>query len=123
MESLVIKGTLRTPAIVFNPDGNLILKGKSIPESVFRFFTPAIEWLDNLAAVYVTFNIDLEYINSASKIMLLEMFRVLECNNKVKNIIINWHYDKEDEDNKDTGKIFEESLTRSMFVFVEYIAS
>ena len=89
MEALVISGTLRTPTIVFNPDGNLILKGKSIPESVFRLYAPAIQWLEELTAGYVTFNVDLEFINSASKIMLLELFRVLETNKKVKNITLN----------------------------------
>ena len=123
MEPFVISGTLKTPTIVFNPDGNLIIKGKSIPESVFKLYTPAIEWIEELKAEYVTFNIDLEYINSASKVMLLELFRVLEANQNVKNIILNWHYDIEDEDNLDIGKIFEESLTRSRFTYVGYVAS
>ncbi len=123
METLIIKGTIKTPTIVFNPDGNLIIKGKSIPESVFRLYTPVIDWIKEFRAEYVTFNIDLEYINSASKVMLLELFRVLEANNHVKNITLNWHYDIEDEDSLDIGNIFEESLTRSRFTYVGYIAS
>ena len=123
MEALLINGTLKTPTIVFNTDGNLIIKGKSIPESVFRLYAPAILWLEEFAAEYVTFNVDLEYINSASKVMLLELFRVLEANTNVKNIVLNWHYDKDDEDIYDTGKIFEESLIRSRFTYVAYIAS
>ena len=123
MEPFVISGTLKTPTIVFNPDGNMILKGKSIPESVFRLYTPAIQWIEELKAEYVTFNVDLEYINSASKVMLLELFRVLEANENVKHIILNWHYDIEDEDNLDIGKIFEESLIRSRFTYVGYVAS
>ncbi|MFO7655613.1 MAG: DUF1987 domain-containing protein [Bacteroidales bacterium] len=121
MESLAIRGTLRTPAIIFNPDGNLIIKGKSIPESVFRLYAPAIHWLEQLDTEHIVFNIDLEYINSASKVMLLELFNVLEANSRVKSIRINWHHDADDEDNFDTGKIYEESLTRSQFTYVNYV--
>ena len=123
MESLVIKGTVKTPTIIFNPDGNLIIKGKSIPESVFRLYTPVIDWIRECKAEYVTFNIDLEYINSSSKLMLLELFKMLEANKNVRHITLNWHYDIEDEDNLDIGQIFEDSLTRSKFTYVGYVAS
>ncbi|MBN2610245.1 MAG: DUF1987 domain-containing protein [Bacteroidales bacterium] len=123
METFVIKGTLKTPAVIFNPDGNLIIKGKSIPESVFSLYAPAIQWLEELNTEHVIFNVDLEYINSASKVMLLELFRVLEANSQVKTIRVNWHFDADDEDSYDTGKIFEESLTRSRFTYVDYVTS
>jgi len=120
MEALVIHETFKTPSIIFKPDGELILKGRSIPESVYRIYSPAICWLEELTAENVTFNINLEYINSASKVMLLDVFRTIEFNEHIKNITVNWYYELEDEDHKETGKIFEESTNRSKFNFIAY---
>jgi len=120
MEALIIHETLKTPAITFKPDGELSLKGRSIPESVYKLYSPAISWLEELTAENVTFSINLEYINSASKVMLLEILRSIETNENIKNITINWYYDLDDEDHLETGKIFEESTSRSRFNFLAY---
>lgn len=123
MEPLVINETFKTPSIIFKPNGELILKGRSIPESVYRLYSPAICWLEELTSENVTFNINLEYINSASKVMLLDVFRTIEFNEHIKNIIVNWYYESEDEDHKETGKIFEESTNRTKFNFIAYRVS
>ena len=120
MEALVINETFKTPAIIFRPDGELILKGRSIPESVYKLYSPAICWLEELTTKNVTFSINLEYVNSASRVMLLEIFRSIETNEKIKNITINWYYDQEDEDHLEMGKIFEESTNRTKFNFIAY---
>jgi len=123
MEALVIHETFKTPSIIFKPDGELILKGRSIPESVYKLYSPVICWLEELTAENVIFNINLEYINSASKVMLLDVFRTIEFNEHIKNITVNWYYELEDEDHFETGKIFEESITRSRFNFIAYRVS
>jgi hypothetical protein len=123
MEALVINETFKTPTIIFKPDGELILKGRSIPESVYKLYSPAICWLEELTAENVTFNINLEYINSASKVMLLDVLRTIEFNEHIKNITVNWHYELEDEDHIEMGKIFEESTSRTKFNYVAYRVS
>lgn len=123
MEALVINETFKTPAIIFKPDGELILKGRSIPESVYRLYSPAICWLEELDTENVTFSINLEYINSASKVMLLEIIRSIETNENIRNITINWYYDPEDEDHFEMGKIFEEYTSRTKFNFIPFRVS
>ncbi len=118
MEPLVIHETYKTPSIIFKPNGELILKGRSIPESVYKLYSPAICWLEELTAENVTFNINLEYINSASKVMLLDVFRTIEFNDRIKNITVNWYYDSDDEEHIEIGKIFEESTNRSKFNYI-----
>ncbi len=120
MEALVINETLKTPAIIFRPNGELILKGRSIPESVYKLYSPAICWLEELTTENVTFNINLEYINSASRVMLLEIFRSIESNEEIKSITINWYYDQEDDDLLEMGKIFEESTSRTKFNYIAF---
>jgi uncharacterized Fe-S radical SAM superfamily protein PflX len=118
MEPLVIHETLKTPCIIFKPNGELILRGRSIPESVYKVYAPAISWLEELTVENVIFNINLEYINSASKVMLLDVFRSIEFNEHIKIIIVNWYYDSDDEEHFETGKIFEESTNRCKFNFI-----
>jgi hypothetical protein len=123
MESLVIHETFKTPAIIFMTDGNLIIKGKSIPENVYRIYSPAISWIEKFNAEDITLQIDLEYINSASKMMLMEVFRTIESNKNIKSIVVNWYYDAEDEDHFEMGKIFEECTTRTSFDYIACQAS
>lgn len=119
MEALVIKETAKTPAIIFMPGGEFLLKGKSIPESVYTLYTPVFEWLKEFKAPNVTLNIDLEYINSASKVILLEIFHTIELKKSVRKITINWYFDPDDEDHYEMGLIFEEATTRIEFNYLK----
>lgn len=117
MKSLIVEGTTNTPEMVFNNDGQLMIKGKSIPASAWKVFSPAIYWVSEIDAENVEFHIDMEYINSSSVVMMLELLRILEANRKVKNIRINWHYEEGDESVYEIGQIMKESLGRSEFDF------
>ena len=73
MDSLIVDATNLTPGVDFKNTGTLLLEGKSCPIDVNKFYAPILKWIDSLKAKHVTFNINLEYINSASikKIFLL----------------------------------------------------
>lgn len=120
MNSLNIEPTSSTPAIRFNEDGRLLMAGRSLPENVLKFYGPLIEWAAQLSAPVVRFDINLEYLNSASSKKLLELLKVLDANNGISEFIINWHYEADDEDGLENGQIYEDLLMRAVFRYHEY---
>jgi hypothetical protein len=120
MNNIILEPTTSTPAINFRTDGRLLMEGRSLPENVVKFYLPLIEWANQLTAQVVKFDINLEYINSASSKKILELLKVLDANNQVKELIVNWHYELDDEDALENGQIFEDLLRRADFRYHEY---
>jgi hypothetical protein len=120
MNNLIIEPTSSTPAIRFREDGRLLIEGRSLPENVMKFYTPLIEWASKLATQVVKLDINLEYLNSASSKKLLELLKVFDANNHITTLIINWHYEIDDEDCLESGQIFEELLIKAQFRYHEY---
>ena len=120
MNALILEPTSSTPEIRFMEDGRLRMTGRSLPENVMKFYAPVIEWAQELTAPVVRFDINLEYLNSASSKKLLELLKVLDANNKISEFIINWHYEADDEDGLENGQIYEDLLRRAEFRYHEY---
>ena len=108
------------PEVEFSPEGKLKLEGKSIPEDATKLYNPLIEFIDQLAVEEVIFDINLIYFNTASSKKIMEMLRHLDANNKVGRIQVNWHFEEGDEDSVETAEIYEESLFRCDFRYLEY---
>jgi len=106
--------------VKFITDGRLLIEGRSLPENVNKFYLPLIDWVGKLNVEVVRMDINLEYLNSASSKKLLEILKVLDANNNIKEIIVNWHYEADDEDALESGQIFEELLRRAEFRYHEY---
>lgn len=120
MDNLILEPTNSTPLVKFTTDGRLLLEGRSLPENVTRFYAPLIEWAASIRIEVIRLDINLEYLNSASSKKLLELLKVLDANNHVSQLIINWHYESDDEDALESGQIFEELLRRAEFRYHEY---
>ncbi len=120
MNNLIIESTINTPTIKFGTDGRLLMEGRSLPENVTKFYQPLVEWAGMLTAEVVKMDINLEYINSASAKKILELLKVLDANNNIKDFIVIWHYEKDDEDVLENGQIFEELLRKAVFRYQEY---
>ncbi|MBN2275892.1 MAG: DUF1987 domain-containing protein [Bacteroidales bacterium] len=120
MNEILIEATNSTPAIDFDLNGRLFIKGRSLPNDVKAFYKPLIEWCIDLSAGSVVMDIYIDYFNSASIKMLLEMLRRLDANNKIESLIVNWHYEEGDESVLETGQLFEELLRRVPFRYHEY---
>jgi len=108
MDALNIKGTGETPGIIFDKEANRFeISGKSLPEDVKEFYTPVLRWLRNYAEnpnpkTVVRFK--MEYFNTASSKMILELFEILEgLHSAGKDVEIEWHYMEDDEDMHDAG--------------------
>ena len=121
MERLYFEPTDSLPLVEFNIDGRLKLEGKSIPEDAAKLFNPLIDFVDQLDVKKVIFDIDLIYFNTASSKKIMEMLRHLDANNKVGEILVNWHFEEGDEDSVETAEIYEELLLRTDFRYIEYV--
>jgi hypothetical protein len=107
METIIIKGTTRTPAIKFDTNGKLEIKGRSIPENAVEFYRPLMESLGQYpanSASLLQADIKLEYFNTDSARCLLKVFRALEAiHSKGAQVVINWYYEKDDTDMQEAG--------------------
>jgi hypothetical protein len=112
MEAISIEGTPKTPTIKFDPlTGVLELKGRSIPENSIEFYKPVIDVLDKYASSpkpATNVNVQLEYFNTSSSKCILDLFKKLEAiNSNGSSVIINWHYEEDDEDMLEAGEDYQ----------------
>lgn len=115
MEALLIRATEESPGINFDKESNkFLIFGKSFPEEARRFFDPAILWLDEYAKKpnqETIFEVRLEYYNSATSTILLEMLHII---NKIyvkgSKAKIVWNYLEIDDDMLEAGKEYSEML-------------
>lgn len=112
MEAFKIAGTDDTPNIDFNPGGKFIVSGRSLPEDVKAFFGPVFAWLDEYQASgpgSTTFEFELEYFNTASSKMILDLLMKIEdMKGAGIDVKIIWYYDEDDEDMEEAGEEYEE---------------
>ena len=125
MEPLLLEGTAKTPTVKFDAgDGVIEIKGRSIPENSIEFYKPLVEWLEEYSATPLDLtqvNVQLEYFNTSSSKCILDVFKKLETIHKGKNeVIINWHYEEEDEDMLEAGEDYE-SIIRVPFKMIEIV--
>lgn len=109
MENLNLAGTPKTPTVELNANnGNLLLKGRSIPENSIEFYKPILTWIEEYSAnakESTTLQIQLEYFNTSSSKCLLDVFKRMET---IKgNVVIEWYYENDDEDMLEAGEDYE----------------
>ena len=115
MENLHLPPSRLTPEIVFDlQEQTLLFKGRSSPENARDFYNPVFEIMDELLKsdiAKVTINFEFEYFNTSSSKCL---FRILKTANDMyladKEVIVNWHYDEDDEDMQESGEDLESLL-------------
>lgn len=122
MESLIIKGTDKTPTVNFNNLlGKFELSGRSIPEDSIGFYKPIITYLEQYLASpakLTEFTINLEYFNTSSSKCLIDVFKVLEVIMIAGNeVFVNWVYEEENEDMLEVGEGYS-SATKLPFKMV-----
>lgn len=115
MEPLQIKATNDSPGINFDKQlGKYLVFGKSYPEEARKFYDPILLWLDEYTEnpnKETIFEFRLDYYNSATSTMLLEILYTLEkiVQNGNKVVVI-WNYLEIDDDMLDTGKEYSEMV-------------
>lgn len=118
MEQLLIASTNSTPEIKFTLDGNLLFKGRSLPEDTAKFYDPLHHWINNCTLEVVCITVCLDYMNSSSSQQISKFLMEAKQNPHIKNCSVRWYYEEGDEDNLDFGKEVM-NLTDLPFEFLE----
>lgn len=123
MKKLYIEARKKTPLVDFNPySGVFRLKGRSIPENTYEFYTVVMRWLDEYLKEPVersVLNFELDYFNTSSSKFLLEIFKKLKTLDTAgSKFSVRWHYENGDEEMMETGRDFMELLGLN-FEFIE----
>ena len=109
MKDLSLEGSAKTPTIDFKSEGELLIKGRSIPENSMEFYNPLIDWIseysDNPKGQTLV-NIQLEYFNTSSSKCILDVFKKLESISE-SEVSIKWFYEEDDEDMLEAGEDYE----------------
>lgn len=124
MENLTIKETDDTPEVSFNSNGSLVLSGRSLPEDAASFYGPLLEWIENYgktnASTKLVFDMKLEYFNTASSKMLLDIFNKLEnIDQNGGSASVRWYYPDGDDDMQEAGEEYAE-LVEIKFEMLAY---
>ena len=114
METLDLKiaGSEDTPEINFNSATNeFTISGRSLPEDVTSFYKPVFEWLEKFLETNIkaVFKFKLEYFNTASsKIILDILMKLEEIAADKNNVNIEWFYDESDDDMLEAGEEYKD---------------
>lgn len=120
MEILNLEGTEDTPKIILDKGNGIFeISGRSLPEDSAEFYQPVLDWIEAYTAnpnANTDFTFKLEYFNTASSKLILDVLSALEDTN---GMIILWYFHEDDEDMEEAGEEFSE-LVEIPFVFKTY---
>ena len=110
MNTYKVDETFKTPAIIGNvEEGTLLMKGRSLPENAKSFYMPFREWLLHYyssPAKKLVVIIQLEYYNTATSKLLVNLLLKLEKLKDKKEVVVEWRYDEDDLEMEETGLDF-----------------
>ena len=120
-QNLEIEGTSSSPSVLFTVEGKLKMEGKIIPDNAMPFFEILINWISDLEARVVQFDVNIDYMNTSASMQMFKLLRKLEENCLIEELTVNWHYEEDDEDHYETGLLFEEKLYRTKFIYCSFV--
>jgi hypothetical protein len=123
MEALIIKKTEDTPVVHLDKnEGIFEFSGKSLPEDVTSFYGPVFDWIAQYGEAPNTTTkvvFKMTYFNTASSKIILDILMKLEEIQEAGNeILIEWHYEEDDEDMQEAGEEYSE-IVEVPFSFIE----
>ena len=114
-----VEETFKTPRIKGDISAGVVeIVGKSLPEDAKSFYRPFREWfqkfytsdIENIRAI-----IQLEYYNTATSKVLINILLKLNELKEHKNVTIEWRYDEDDLEMEETGMDFK-NLIGDIFI-------
>jgi hypothetical protein len=129
MRKLIIDQTPSSPKVILDPEKEIYqISGESRPPDVREFYDQVLSWLDDFSLHLVksdnkkdpvTFNFNFDYFNSSSGKLILDICKILaSLRSKGINIIVNWHFEKDDIDMLEVGKEISR-IVKFPFEFIE----
>jgi hypothetical protein len=120
MDILNLEGTEDTPKIILDKKNGIFeISGRSLPEDSTEFYRPVLEWISSYqgeANPSTEFVFKLEYFNTASSKLILDVLSALE---DVPGAKVVWCFHEDDEDMEEAGEEFSE-LVEIPFEFKNY---
>ncbi|MEN8121442.1 MAG: DUF1987 domain-containing protein [Bacteroidota bacterium] len=112
LKILEIKEKEDAPYVFMDADEGFVeIKGKSYPPDVGSFYEPILEWLDTYkdeATGELNINLKMEYFNTASSKLLLDiLYKLEEIDELGKKVAVNWYYPEDDDEMLDLGEEYE----------------
>lgn len=120
MNVVNLEPTEDTPKIVLDKENGIFeISGRSLPEDSAEFYGPILEWLDEYQEsprAETKFMFKLEYFNTASSKLILDILSKLE---DIEGTKVLWYFHEDDEDMEEAGEEFSE-LVEVEFEFHSY---
>lgn len=120
MEIINLEGAEDTPKIILDKTNGIYeISGRSLPEDSAEFYQPVLDWIEaysNDPDASTNFVFKLEYFNTASSKLILDVLSALE---DIPNMSISWYFHEDDEDMEEAGEEFSE-LVEIPFEFKTY---
>jgi hypothetical protein len=114
MEKIVIPKSKSSPEVIMDYENGLLeIIGESYPENSLGFYKPVYDWLNKCIQdkVQLKVNFKLNYFNTSSSKCVIDILDSLDkyflSAGKVE---INWYYEEDDDDMKETGEEFSSDL-------------
>jgi hypothetical protein len=108
MERYFVEATKMTPQIELDPDKKVYsLTGNSRPENPMQFYKQMFDWLNSYfesATEKMTFEVKMDYFNTSTSKILLDLFELFEKYAESKDIHVIWYYQSDDEEMQEAGE-------------------
>ncbi len=122
LESIRIPAQEDTPSVILDKEsGQFEIGNRSLPENAIAFYEPILNWLNeykNNPLPKTVFNFKLEYFNTASAKQLAKVLLILQEIAQHNDLLVRWHYLKDDTDMQASGIRFSK-LLKIPFEFIE----
>ena len=118
MDNLYSNPTNKTPKVILDERGKLLIEGRSLPEKAAKFYIPIILWLKHLETKKLLVEINVEYLNTASLKWFRSIFNQISVNDEIKQKTIHWYIDREDEEMQEYSNSISKEFTNIVFCFM-----
>ncbi len=122
MSKIEIEKTSDTPKVILDKENGIFeISERSLPENAIDFYKPIIEWFTEYSKSpneKTEVNFNLEYFNTASAKQIAKILLILQKIAQNNDVLIKWHYDKDDIDMKSSGVRYSK-LVKLNFEFIE----
>jgi hypothetical protein len=102
LEGKNIAQTENTPGVVLDPEGVILIRGRSSKNNPLEFYKQIESWIDEYIQNppdLTRMDICLEYINDANSTAFRSLIRkISNVRLKGKKLAITWHFEEDDED-------------------------
>ena len=114
MEKIVIPRSKSSPEVIMDYDNGLLeIIGESYPENSLGFYKPVYDWLNKCIhdKIQLKVNFKLNYFNTSSSKCVIDILDSLDKYFvNAGKVEINWYYEEDDDDMKETGEEFSSDL-------------